>query len=279
MSVGERSTFNRPFWDKLFHVDFIDPPLRGQEKQSLEQLKKILANSNDVACFIFEPMVQGAGGMLMQEPLALNELIAYARSKGVICIADEVMTGFGRTGKFFALDHIEENSDILCVAKGLTGGVVPLSATLCTERIYESFLSQDKTKAFFHGHSFTANPVGCAASLASMDLLTEPKTMHSIESIASHHQRFCTELSSSPLNRYIKDVRSLGTICALELNTKARGGYFNELADHMKIFFYDQDVLLRPLGNVVYILPPYCSSENELNMAYQVIWNFLECLD
>lgn len=278
MSASQPSTFNEPFQDKLFPVDFIDPPLRGQKNKSLSQLKSLLKQNKDYACFIYEPMVQGAGGMLMQESSELNELLACAKSEGVLCVADEVMTGFGRTGKLFASDYIEEKPDIICLAKAITGGILPLSATLCTNQIFEAFLSEDKSKAFFHGHSFTANPIGCAAGLASFELLMRDETKQQMKMIEDSHRNFCSEILQEPYGSFIKDCRQTGTIVAVEFATDQKTDYFNQLSDQIKSFVVKTDVLLRPLGNVLYINPPYCSSVQDLERAYKVIFDCIRYL-
>ena len=278
MSVSQASALNVPFQDKFFPVDFIDPPLRGQENRGLQQLKDLVQKNRAYACFIYEPLVQGAGGMLMQEATELDEILAFAKAENILCIADEVMTGFGRTGKIFASEFLTQKPDIMCLAKGLTGGVLPLSATLCTNSIYEAFLSDDKTKAFFHGHSFTANPVGCAAGLASYDILMDPKTTEQRAMIQSCHKDFCSELLQSSYKKFVKDCRVQGTIVAVELKTEGQTDYFNLVSEKIKSFVKTTDIMLRPLGNVIYIIPPYCSSKEDLGQTYKVIYDCIRYL-
>ncbi|OZA56299.1 MAG: adenosylmethionine--8-amino-7-oxononanoate transaminase, partial [Sphingobacteriales bacterium 39-40-5] len=180
MAVSSRSAFTRPFEKLLFDVEFIDLPDAG----NIEQLKAHISGiSSDLAAFIFEPLVQGAGGMQMYEAKYLDELILHCRENGILTIADEVMTGFGRTGKLFASDHLSEQADLMCFSKGLTGGTMALGLTTCTSDIYNAFLSDDKLKTLFHGHSFTANPVACSAALASLDLLLDKETLKNIDII------------------------------------------------------------------------------------------------
>ena len=272
MSVSARSSFVQAFNEMLFDVEFIQPPLRGEENgalNSLKQMQLLIDQYDDIAAFIFEPLVQGAGGMLMQDHRGLELLIKKAKESNIITIADEVMTGFGRTGKLFAIDHLQERPDVICLAKGLTGGTLPLSMTLCTEEMYQNFYSDDKTKAFFHGHSFTANSLGCAAALASLEILDRPETVNAIESIASEHHRFSQKLKD------IK-VRQQGTILAIELKTGEQSGYFNKVGDHAYNFFLRRNLLLRPLGNVIYLIPPYCSTREDLQKAYHAIQEFLQ---
>jgi adenosylmethionine-8-amino-7-oxononanoate aminotransferase len=191
----------------------------------------------------------------------------------VLTIADEVMTGFGRTGKWFATDYINAKPDLVCLSKGLTGGAMPMGLTLCTKEIYNAFLSNDHSKTFFHGHSFTGNPLACAVACASLDLMEKPTTWQQIEMIVKSHQVFKSIVSSNPK---LKEVRQTGTILALEFNTEENSSYFNNLRNRLYQFFLDKNILLRPLGNVLYILPPYCISASELQEIYQAIEDFIQ---
>jgi len=262
----------------VFQVDFIEAPTPGLEKSSIATLEEKLA-SNEYAAFIFEPIIQGVRGMVMQDVLSLDLMIKMAKDKGVLCIADEVMTGFGRTGKMFAIDHLENKPDIVCLAKALTGGTLPLALTVSNEKIHQAFYSDDLSKALLYGHSFAGNALGCAAAHASLDLLEKEETINNIENINSYHQDFAKKIKSHDLNSLFKDVRVMGTIIALEYVTKRRNGYFNELGPRMKKFFKERNVLLRPLGNVIYIIPPYCSTLDDLKLAYEAIWDFSEGLN
>lgn len=267
MSVGDDLAFNRPFAPYMFSVERIAAPVPGQEEQALKQLEKLLAN-DDVAAFIFEPLVQGSAGMIMHQPEILDRLIAACKAKGVLCIADEVMTGFGRTGKTFASDHLTNQPDLMCLSKGLTGGTLPLSITTCTEKIYKAFLSNDKMKTFFHGHSYTANPIGCAAALASLELLLSEETQNNIQRICDQHAAFKQHIEH---HSALLTIRQQGTILALEFKTAEVTSYFNNLRDQLYNFFLERGILLRPLGNVIYILPPYVIKEAQLNSVYQAI--------
>ena len=275
MSVGQPCPLNGPFQDKLFPVDFIEPPLRGKENIGLDELKNLLAQKKDYACFIYEPLVQGAGGLLMQDPQGLDEILALLKSEGILCIADEVMTGFGRTGNIFSSESMKQQPDLMCLAKGITGGVLPLSATLCSEQVYEAFLSDDKTKAFFHGHSYTANPLGCAAGLASYDLLVKNECFQQRQMIQSCHHEFMDEVKSSPYMKFVEDVRVQGTILALDLKTNESSGYFNLIAEKIKKFVHTTDVLIRPFGNMLHVLPPYCSTKEDLRNSYNCM---IDCI-
>jgi adenosylmethionine-8-amino-7-oxononanoate aminotransferase len=225
MSVSSRSIFTDPFKSLLFDVEFIDLPTA----QNIEQLKsKINYLSNEVACFIFEPRVLGAGGMLMYEAEHLDQLLTTCNKHGILTIADEVMTGFGRTGTFFSCEALENAPDIFCLSKGLTGGTMPLGITSCNKKIFDAFLSDDKLKTLYHGHSFTANPVSIAASLASLDILLDPLTMENIQRISSKHSVFASSIVEHPK---LKNVRQTGTILAMEWQTDGNTSYLSELRE------------------------------------------------
>lgn len=272
MSVSGRSIFTKPFNNFLFDVIFIDAPIKGKEKETFNQLSKAISN-NDVCAFIFEPLVQGVAGMVMYEPNALELLIKYCKKNNVVTIADEVMTGFGRTGKFFATDYIKEKPDIFCISKGLTGGTMALGVTSCSQKIIDAFISDDPRKTFFHGHSYTANPVACAASLASLDLLEKPETWKNISRISESHSIFLRKIRNHAL---IKDARHLGTILAIELTTKEKTSYLNEMRNKIYDFFISKKILIRPLGNIIYLMPPYCITQDDLNVIYKAIEEFLQ---
>ncbi|GAA4090390.1 adenosylmethionine--8-amino-7-oxononanoate transaminase [Mucilaginibacter panaciglaebae] len=270
MAVSGRSAFTAAFDSLLFEVEFIDLPTQ----ENIEDLKSQVSNLKSLlACFIFEPLVQGSGGMLMYEAQYLNELIAHCRKESVLTIDDEVFTGFGRTGKPFAADHITEQPDIMCFSKGLTGGTMALGLTTCTQQIFDVFLSDDKLKTLFHGHSFTANPVACAAALASLDLFLDPATAENIERIKNSHAKFAERIKNHPK---IKAVRQTGTIVAMEWETGDNTSYFSSLRDRLYNYFLKAGIILRPLGNIIYILPPYCITDADLNYIYSKIEQALE---
>ena len=271
MSVGARNVFNNAFENSLFNVAHIPLPT----KDNIEEIKSIIqlwSEQHEIAGFIFEPLVLGAAGMLMYDADCLDELILLCRENKIITIADEVMTGFGRTGKFFANDHLKNKADIICLSKGLTGGYMPMGVTSCSQFIYDAFLSEDKTKTFFHGHSYTANPTACSAALASLDLLEKEETWHQIKMIEDAHQQFKLKIETNPK---LKDVRVRGTIIAFELNTDEHTHYLNNASQSITDFFLQKGILLRPLGNVFYILPPYVITKQELNYIYSSIEEFL----
>jgi adenosylmethionine---8-amino-7-oxononanoate aminotransferase len=274
MSVGAASVFNEPFESLLFEVDRIPLPDVNNIDAVIGQVKELL-RTDEVAAFIFEPLVQGAGGMNMYQAEHLGRIIREVKSHGVLCIADEVMTGFGRTGKLFATDYVEEDADIICLSKGITGGFMPLGVTICTSQIYDAFYSDDMRKTFFHAHSYTANPLACAAAVASMELLRSEECQHSIQSIAGQHAAFMPELSSHSL---AANLRQCGTILALDIQSGGSSSYLHPVGREVYHRCLDQGVLLRPLGNVLYILPPYCITASELDKVYEVIIDVLDKL-
>ena len=209
----------------------------------------------------------------MYEAQYLEELMAHCRQEGVLMIDDEVFTGFGRTGRSFACYHVNQQPDIMCFSKGLTGGTMALGVTTCSQQIYDAFLSDDKLKTLFHGHSFTANPVACAAALASMDLFVDPSTQNNMDRISSMHAAFRQKIQHHPK---IKTARQTGTILAMEWETGDDTSYFNSLRDKLYQYFLAAGIILRPLGNVIYILPPYCITDDELNYVYAKILKALE---
>lgn len=268
MSVSGRSLFTKPFDDLLFEVIFI--PVPNDNKLAFEKLQKVIkSHKEEISAFIFEPLVQGTAGMVMYEAEQLNELLDVCKNENILTIADEVMTGFGRTGKFFACDYLSPElfPDIICLSKGITGGVMALGATSCTNDIYEAFLSNDKTKTLFHGHSYTANPIACAAAVASLDLMEKPETWENIHRIHKRHLEFQSSIKNK---KGIKDCRVKGTILAVEIETET-AGYLNPLRDRLYQFFIDKKIFLRPLGNIVYVMPPYCISNEDLASIYEVI--------
>ena len=273
MSVSDRGVFTLAFHDLLFEVIFIETPTT----ENLEDIKAIINDHGaEIACFIYEPLVQGAGGMKMTDPYLLNELLNTAKLNGIICIADEVMTGFGRTGRFFASEYMEIKPDIICLSKGLTGGTMALGITACTAKIYAAFVSENKLHTFFHGHSFTANPLACTAALASLDLLEKESCQEIIEWIGIQQANFIDQIRNNA-NLYPKKIRhprQLGTIAAFEISSGA-DEYLNNISGTITKKCLEQGVYIRPLGNTVYIMPPYCITPQELSKVYAVILSVL----
>ncbi|HTD41059.1 MAG TPA: adenosylmethionine--8-amino-7-oxononanoate transaminase [Mucilaginibacter sp.] len=270
MAVSGRSAFTAAFDNLLFEVEFIDTP----DELNIKSLKSHISYlKSELTCFIFEPLVQGASGMLMYEAIYLDELMAHCRKEGVLLIADEVFTGFGRTGKSFACEHVTVQPDIMCFSKGLTGGTMALGLTTCSQQIFDAFLSDDKLKTLFHGHSYTANPVACSAGLASLDLFLDPATQQSIDRIANAHKQFALKIKDHPK---IRTTRQTGTILVMEWETGSDTSYFNSLRDRLYQYFLDAGIILRPLGNILYILPPYCITDEQLNYIYSKIESALD---
>ncbi|MBL6448195.1 adenosylmethionine--8-amino-7-oxononanoate transaminase [Fulvivirga sp. 29W222] len=274
MSVGERSDFTKPFTEHLFEVEFVDFPTEANKASVLERFKNLI-DSNEFASFIFEPIIQGASGMRIYDATLLDQMIQYAQNNSVICIADEVMTGFGRTGKLFASDYLKYKPDIICLSKGLTGGTMALGVTSCTNAIVDAYMSKDLYKTFLHGHSFTANPIACASANASFELLMKQECQDNIQRITSQHERFKQKHEHTSK---LKDIRSLGTILAIEFETENDSSYFSEMRNQLYPFFLERNILLRPLGNLIYIIPPYVISNDELEKVYAAIEEFFTSL-
>lgn len=273
MAVGGRGVFSKPFDPFLFDVEFIPTPVAGRESETLDLLFQLI-DKEDVASFIYEPLVQGTAGMQVYSSEVLDKMISMCRNKGIVIIADEVMTGFGRTGSLFAMDQCEQKPDLIALSKGITGGFLPMGVTVCTDAMHRSFWAEGeegKMKTFLHGHSYTANPLACAAGCASLDLLEKDETWKNISRIERQHTEFAKEVKE--LNG-VAAVRHKGTILAVEYKTGTETSYFNSLRDRLYDFFMERGIILRPLGNIIYIIPPYCITEDELNSVYQAIREF-----
>jgi adenosylmethionine---8-amino-7-oxononanoate aminotransferase len=264
MSVSERGLFTDAFREYLFEVIFIDTPSPGNIDELLAVVRR---EAGDIACIIYEPLLQAAGGMRMYDAASMDLLLAEIKKQDILVIADEVLTGFGRTGKPFAGEYLRQKADIICLSKGLTGGTMALGVTASTERVFEAFLSDDKRKTLFHGHSFTANPLACSASLASLDLFLQPDCQDRIARIARRHIDFLDTIRSYPI---VRDARSLGTILAFEVNT-GPDGYSNSIGQQITAAALDAGIYLRPLGNTVYFMPPYCITEKEMDQVYDFL--------
>ncbi len=271
MSAGARSIYNKAYEPYLFDVEHIPVPSAGKEAQSFEALEQFLkANKDDVAAFIFEPLLQGAGGMQVYSADALKTLADICQAQDVLLIADEVMTGFGRTGSLFACDQAAVVPDIMCLSKGLTGGFLPLGATVCSADIYKAFYHKDKSKMFFHSSSFTGNPMACAAALASVKIWQEEDVIGRIDAIAQSHAHAAIDFAK---DKKFTNIRQKGTILAMDLEVED-SGYLSEIQPKLYDYFLSKGVLLRPLGNTIYILPPYCITQKDLQDIYDVIGNF-----
>ncbi|MBF0193926.1 MAG: adenosylmethionine--8-amino-7-oxononanoate transaminase [Magnetococcales bacterium] len=276
MSVGETTGFFNPFKPMLFPVDTIpfpqtwinDEDVEIKEQKALLELDKYLKqNKNQCAAVIIEPLVQGASGMRMCTPKFMQKMAEKVKQAGILLICDEVMTGFGRTGEMFASNKANINPDIICLSKGLTAGFMPLSVTVCTQEIYKGFLSASFDKAFAHGHSFTANSLSCSAAVASLKLFKTEKTFKKIAKIQKIHKQRLTPLLK---HEKIEKPCITGSIAALNFKTKDPG-YTSTIAPKLKEFFIKRGLLIRPLGNVLYLIPPYCISNADLHRAWDGI--------
>jgi adenosylmethionine-8-amino-7-oxononanoate aminotransferase len=272
MAASGISLFTDAFQGMFIDVVRIPVPVVGQEQASCDALAKALKNHN-CAGFIFEPLVQGAAGMVMYEPVALDTLIQMCKDNNVLTIADEVMTGFGKTGKTFASDYLVEQPDMMCLSKALTGGTIPMAITTFTQDIFDAFYDDDINKALFHGHTFTANPTGCAAALASIELLQTPDMQANIERVNAKHLAFEQRVQAHP---NVVTTRVLGVIFALEIKTESAASYYGNLRNKLYNFFIENGVILRPVGNIVYILPPYVITYEHLDKVYLVVESALE---
>ena len=278
MALGDRSVFTAPYDDLLFdvariswpHTHWGDESVEVREAQALEQLEQALAVPT--AAVILEPLIQGAAGMHVVRPAFLRAVQERVQAQGALLIADEVMTGFGRTGSLFACQRAGLKPDLMALSKGLTGGFLPMGVTMASERLYRGFISETPAQTFFHGHSFTANPLGCAAALASLDLLQHNPGRY--QQFDARHTPLLEELADHPL---VKRIRCQGTMAAFELDAGSTG-YLNPIGKQLQRHCLDQGVYIRPLGNVVYLLPPLSISEAQLQQCYAAIQSGLQAL-
>jgi adenosylmethionine-8-amino-7-oxononanoate aminotransferase len=266
MSVGERGVFNAPYHPLLFDVDRLPFPSAGREQATLDALNTACRNGG-VAALIVEPLILGAGGMLIYPPWVLAEMKRICQTHGALFIADEVMTGWGRTGTLFACEQAGVTPDIGCYSKGLTGGSLPLAVTLCRADIFDAHYSTDRTRTFFHSSSYTANPIACAAALANLEIWEREPVMERIARV--------TALHTERLDRFREDkrfanVRQIGTIAALDI-VASDAGYMANIGPLLYQSFRARGLLVRPLGNTIYIMPPYCSGGGELDLVYEAI--------
>jgi adenosylmethionine---8-amino-7-oxononanoate aminotransferase len=281
MAVGAESVFNEAFASMCFPVQRVQsayclrcPVGKRRSECSIDCLaslsRMLESNSGEIAAVIVEPLLQGAGGMIVHPVEFLQGIRKLCTEHDVLLIADEVLTGFGRCGKMFACDLAGVAPDLMCLSKGITGGFLPLGATLCTDRIHEQFIGEQRT--FFHGHSYTGNPMACAAARANLEIFETENVFERIDAIASSHQGHLQRISSHPR---VDEVRQIGSVAAIELKAEDHG-YSSNLRARLYKYFLDRGVLLRPLGNVVYILPPYVITLEELDHIYGVIGEALE---
>ncbi|MGC2084696.1 MAG: adenosylmethionine--8-amino-7-oxononanoate transaminase [Bradyrhizobium sp.] len=266
MSVGQRGVFNAPYHPLLFDVGRLPFPHQGREQETLDALDQA-CRERPVAALIVEPLILGAGGMLIYQPTVLAEMARICRHHGVLLIADEVMTGWGRTGTLFACEQAGIVPDIACYSKGLTGGVLPLAVTLCQRAIFDAHYAEDRRKTFFHSSSYTANPIACAAALANLKVWRSEPVRERIAALAEVHTKALDRFRD---DRRFENVRQLGTIAALDLVVND-SGYLADIGPRLYRHFLARDMLVRPLGNTIYLMPPYCSTADELSAVYEAI--------
>ena len=265
MSVGARGVFNQAYAPLLFDVGTLPFPAAGREQDTLDALEAACREAP--AALIVEPLILGAGGMLIYPPRILAEMRAICARHNVLFIADEVMTGWGRTGTLLACEQADVVPDILCLSKGLTGGAVPLAVTIATEAIYAAHLSTDRARMFFHSSSYTANPIACAAANANLAIWREEPVLERVADLAARQRHRLARLAALPA---VRNARQIGTITAIELATDA-GDYLSDLGPRLLARFRDKDLLLGPLGNTVYVMPPYCIEDGDLDLIYAAI--------
>ena len=274
MAVSGISLYTTAFQDQLLRVVRIPIPEKGQEEACKQRLLEVLTQEK-CAGFIFEPLVLGAAGMRMYAPEILDELIQICRDHKVLTIADEVMTGFGKTGKTFACDYLKQMPDMICLSKALTGGTIPLSVTTTTKAIYDAFYSDDISKALFHGHTFMANPTGCAIALESLKILAEEEMQANLKRIQNRHVAFAAKMDKYPK---VARTRTLGVIMALDLKVPDTGEYYGAIRNELYRFYIAHGVILRPVYHTIYILPPYIITDKQLDRVYEVVEESIEHL-
>lgn len=265
MSVSSLSVYNGPFEDFFLDVKRIPTP-NGKNHQSILQQLETIVKASKVAGFVYEPLVQGAAAMKMHNAEGLCQILAFCKKHAIITVADEVMTGFGKTGSYFASDFMLNKPDVMCLSKALTAGLLPMAITSCSQEIYDAFYSDDITKGLFHGHTYSANPLACTAAIAGIELLTSEEIQDHIKRITASHKEFNDQIKKHPK---VKATRQIGVIFALDLNIKMER--YGNLRDKLFNFFMSKGVFLRPLGNTIYIQAPYVISQEQLQKVYQTI--------
>ncbi|WP_407180612.1 adenosylmethionine--8-amino-7-oxononanoate transaminase [Bradyrhizobium sp. STM 3562] len=273
MSVGARGVFNAAYEPMLFDVTSVPFPERGHEQATFDALEAACRSDNPAA-FIVEPLILGAGGMLMYPAWVLKEMKRICETHDVLFIADEVMTGWGRTGTLFACEQADVSPDIACYSKGLTGGSLPLAVTLCRADIFDAHYSRDRQRTFFHSSSYTANPIACAAAKANLELWQCQETRKRVASVAAMQEK---RLAPFRADARFRNVRRSGTITALELDVPD-GGYLAGIGPQLQSYFRSRNLLLRPLGNTIYVMPPYCITAADLDAIYAGISDAADAL-
>lgn len=267
MSVGARGVFNQSYAPLLFDVSRIPFPSVGLEQDTLDTLERYCRDHN-AAALIVEPLILGAAGMLIYTPDVLSEMRRICAHHGVLFIADEVMTGWGRTGTLLASEQAKVTPDILCLSKGLTGGSLPLAVTMATDEIFDAHWSTDRSRQFFHSSSYTANPIACAAASANISIWRDEPVFERIAKLKRRQAQGLDRLAELP---GISNPRQLGTIIAVDVAAKGNDGYLSSLAPTLLQYFREADALLRPLGNTIYVMPPYSIAAADLSLLFDLI--------
>lgn len=270
MSVSGLSVYNGAFEEHFIEVIRIPVP-NGDNNDAVLQNLTALIEKHQIAGFIYEPLVQGAAAMKMHNAEGLNEILKLCRKNQIITIADEVMTGFGKTGKNFASEYLQTAPDIICMSKALTAGLLPMAITSCTRQVFDAFYSEDISKGLFHGHTYTANPLACTAALAGIELLASEEIQQGIKGVEEAHRRFGNRIKS---HSKVKNLRQLGVILAFELNVEMER--YGDLRNRLFAHFMGEGVFLRPLGSTIYILAPYVISAEQLQKIYDSIEGALD---
>ena len=265
MSVSDLSVYNGPF--ETFFLDVIRIPVPTAETiDAVEQQLSTIIKENDIASFIYEPLVQGAAAMKIHDGVMMDRLLKICKTNNVLTIADEVMTGFGKTGTYFASDQINTKPDIMCMAKSLTAGIAPMALTSCSQEVFDAFYDESILKGFFHGHTYSANPLACTAALAGIELLTSEKIQEQIQMIEQENETFAQSIKDLDI---VKTVKSKGVILSIELDIDA--DRYGDLRNKLYTFYMNNGVYLRPLGKVIYTLPPFIITKEELHSIFDVI--------
>jgi len=273
MSVSDLSVYNGAFQDHFIKVERIPVP-NGNNTEEILNIIEEIHESTPLAGFIYEPLVQGAAAMKMHNAEGLNQILKFCKKKDIVLVADEVMTGFGKTGKNFASLYLEEEPDVVCMSKALTAGLLPMGATSCTQEVFDAFYDEDIAKGLFHGHTYTANPLACTAALAGIELLTSEEIQQNIKEINAQHLAFDEQVKNHPL---VESTRCIGTIYALDLAVE--NSRYGNLRDKIYNYFMSNGIYLRPLGKTIYIACPYVIKKEELDKIYSTIINLLENFD
>ncbi|WP_460220599.1 adenosylmethionine--8-amino-7-oxononanoate transaminase [Psychroserpens sp. MEBiC05023] len=272
MSVSGLSVYNGPFEEFFIDVKRIPTP-NGQNHDAILNKLKHIVSQHQVAGFVYEPLVQGAAAMKMHSAEGLDLILKFCKANSIITVADEVMTGFGKTGTYFASDHLMTKPDIICLSKSLTAGLLPMAITSCTQKVYNAFYDDDMSKGLFHGHTYSANPLACTAALAGIKLLKSDEMQNNIERVMNSHHTFGEHIKSHPK---VESIRQTGIILAIDLKIKMER--YGNLRDTLFNYFMKNGVCLRPLGNTIYVLAPFVITNKQLQKVYQVIEEALEII-